>query len=275
MSSGDTQPTLPLPDFGFGEPQPGPRRRSGWPWIIAILVVVGLIVAAWFAGEAIARSLVVSTIREQIITRAGLPADQQIEVDVPGPILPQLIVGSLGSVTVASQDVPLGDSFVGDVTVEALDVPTRGGGDWSGATARVTLDEAQLRALLATVEGFPAETVALSAPDVAMQTELKLFGLTFPLGVTLTPGAQDGEIVLSPAGLQLGGAEISADDLRDRFGSITDSVLRDWSVCVADQLPAGLVLTDVQVSGDQVVGVFELDSGILTDPALQQDGTCA
>ena len=58
MTAGDTQPTQPLPAVDtYAEPEPK-RRRRAWPWIVALIVVAGLAVVAWFAGEWIARDMV-------------------------------------------------------------------------------------------------------------------------------------------------------------------------------------------------------------------------
>lgn len=124
------------------------------------------------------------TIREQISSNLNIPADHPIDIDIPGPILPQLIVGSLAEVTISSDDVPL-EQLTADVTVRADDVPVRGG-DWSGATAEVTIDEAQLQALLAGVDDFPASTVAIDAPDITATFELNAVVTTIPVGVALT-----------------------------------------------------------------------------------------
>ena len=90
----------------------------------------------------------------------------------------------------------------------------------------------------------------------------------------LTPSAVDGEIVLSPQSLQLAGAEISAAALRDQFGSVADAVVRDWPVCIAQYLPAGLTLTGMSVDGDMVAGEFAVARDVLTNPAQLENGTC-
>lgn len=271
MTAGETQPTQPLPQGWIAE-APAPRRRRSWPWIVATAIVVGLAIVAWFAGEAVARSVVVKTIRDQVVSQLALPSDQDVQVDVPGLIIPQLIGGTLDEVTISSDDVPIG-SFAGDFAVTAHDVPIRGG-EMGSAKATVTLGQDQLQALMSTVDGFPADTLGLAEPNVTMSTELSLFGVGFPVAVALTPSAVDGDLVLSPASLQLAGASISADDLRQRFGQLSDVVLRDWDVCVAQYLPSGVTLTDVAVKGDELVADFSIDGGIASDPALQKNGTC-
>lgn len=281
----DEHPTQPLPDpraqwvlstdAGAPASAPGaPTRRRRWPWLVALLAVAALVVGAGFAGEYIARGIVERTIRDQLITHLDLPADQQIDVDIPGQILPQLISGRLDSLTVSSADVSFG-GLSGDVVVRATGIPIRGDAPAESGSATVTLDEAEVRTLLATVDGFPSETVTLAEPDVVMTTELQLFALTVPVGVSLTPSASAGDLVLTPRTFRVADAEISADALVAQFGAIATTVVRDWDVCIAQYLPAGLTLTSVQVAGEDVVADFDIDGAIVTDAALQQNGTCA
>jgi hypothetical protein len=254
------------------DPEPKKRRRV-WPWIVALVIVVGLAIAAWFAGEWIARDIVTKTIREQVITQLSLPADQQVDVVVEGAVLPQLIRGSLDEVTVSSADVVL-DAFAGDVTVHAQDIAIRGDATAGAASATVVLDQEQLRTLLSTVDNFPVDSLGLAAPNVTMSTELSLFGITLPIGVALTPSAVEGDIVLTPASLQLAGSEISADALKSQFGGVADAVLRDWTICIAQYIPAGVELSSVTVTGDQVVAELDVDGAIVSDPTLQEMGVC-
>jgi LmeA-like phospholipid-binding len=272
MTTGDTQPTRPLPPYTYAEPAPK-RRRRAWPWVVALIVVAGLAIAAWFAGEWIARDVVTKTIREQVITQLSLPEDQPIDIVVQGAVLPQLIRGTLDDVTISSDDVEL-DAFAGDVTVHAQDIAIRGDADAGTATAKVVIDEEQLRTLLATVDNFPIESLGLAAPDVTMSTELSLFGLSLPVGVALTPSAVDGAIVLTPASLQLAGSDISAASLKTQFGGLAETVLRDWTICVAQYIPAGATLTGISVAGDEVVAELEIDPAIVTDTSLQEVGVC-
>jgi hypothetical protein len=253
---------------------PPRARRRAWPWIVAVVVVLALIVAAWFLGEWIARDTITKTIRQQAITQLALPADQQIDVEIDSPsVLLDLAAGSLRQVTVSSDDVPIGPTE-GDVSVTIQDVPVRGGAAGAG-TGTISLTQEQLRAIMANVDGFPADSLGLAAPDLTMTTDLSLFGASVPIGVALTPSAKDGDLVLHPASLKLAGADISADDLRDRFGSVADSVLKDWDVCVRSYLPQGIRLSGVEVSGQRAVADFDIDGGIVSDPALRAKGTCA
>ncbi len=275
-----TRDTAPIPDpaaqWVLGTPDqaaPPKRRRAVWPWIIAGVAVVVLAVVAWVAGEQIARNLVESTIREKVVTQLSLPADQQIDIDIPGQILPQLIGGELDEITLASDDVAFGD-LSGDVSVHATGVPVRGDGPVQAAMATIVLDEAELTALLGTIEGFPADTVALDAPAIEISMDLQLFALTVPVGVTLVPGAAGGDLVLTPSTLRVAGAEITAEALARQFGAIAGTVVRDWQVCLADQLPAGVELSTVEVTRASVVAEFAIDGDIVTDETLRRPGSC-
>ncbi|SFS00133.1 Protein of unknown function [Microbacterium sp. cf046] len=273
MTTGDTQPTQPLPPvWTQGDPEPKKRRRA-WPWLLALVIVVGLAIAAWFAGEWIARDIVTKTIRDQVVTQLSLPADQQIDVVVAGAVLPQLIKGSLDDVTVSSDDVAL-EAFVGDVTIHAQDIAIRGESTGGTATATVVLDQEQLRTLLSTIESFPTDSVGLAEPNVTMTTELSLFGITLPIGVALTPSAAEGDIVLTPAALQLAGSDISVDALKNQFGGVADAVLRDWTICIAQYIPAGVELTGIAVTGEEVVAELDIDPAIVNDTSLQETGVC-
>ncbi|MBN9154318.1 MAG: DUF2993 domain-containing protein [Microbacterium sp.] len=253
---------------------PPPTRRHAWPWVVGVLVVLGLVVAAWFLGEWVARDLVTKTIREQAVTRLALPADQDVDVEVTGAVIPQLIKGTLDEVHVSSRDVTVG-AFTGDVSADLHGVSIRDPGAMRSGSVTVGLDEAQLRALMSTVDGFPSDTLGIAAPNVTATVELSVFGARIPIGVALAPSAADGGIVLHPAALQLAGATIGADDLRARFGSVAQAALRDWDVCVASSLPAGVELRTVAVTGDRLVATFAVDGRIGKDAALREKGTCA
>ncbi|MDJ1113025.1 LmeA family phospholipid-binding protein [Microbacterium dauci] len=249
-----------------------PRRRRKAGWIVGAVVVV--LVALMVGAEVVARTLAPTIIRDQLVANLGLAEDQQIDVGLPGPVLlPYLVVGSLTEMTLSAQDVEV-EGLTGDVEVALQDVPVWGGTDWSGGQARVTLDEAQMRALLGQADGFPVDSFSLDDPEVALDTELELFGQAIPLGVRLEVGAEEGDILLSPTTFLLAGTEISADALRQQAGPLLGSFAEQWPVCIAEYLPAALTLTDVAVDGATVVADFEIDSAILRDASAQQSGTC-
>ncbi|MGC0367911.1 DUF2993 domain-containing protein [Microbacterium sp. SLBN-111] len=249
-----------------------PRRRTGRTVaIIAIIVVLiaGLLVAA----EAIARSAVGNTVRSLVVKQVGLPADQQVDVQVPGLVLPQLLTGRLDQVAVSAPDVSLGP-LTGDVRVDLQGVPVAGNAPAAGGSASVRLDPDQLRALLSQIPNFPSDTVGTAAPDLTLSTQFSVFGIPIPVGISVTPGAADGDLTLTPTSFELGGNRVDADTLRGQLGGAADAALQTWNLCIADRLPAGLTLSAVSVQGQDVVATLDIDGRILSDPALQQNGTC-
>ena len=249
-----------------------PRRRTGRV-IAVIAIVIVLITGLLVAAEVIARSAVSNTVRSLVVTQVGLPADQQVDVEVPGIVLPQLIAGRLSQVAVSAPDVALGP-LTGDVRVDLQDVPVAGDAPAAGGSASVRLDPDQLRPLLAQIPDFPASTVGVAAPDLTLSTELSVFGIPIPVGISATPGAAEGDLTLTPTSFELGGNRVDADTLRGQLGGVADGALQTWSLCIADRLPAGLTLSAVNVQGQDVVASFDVDGGLLNDPALQQNGTC-
>ncbi|MFS0867968.1 DUF2993 domain-containing protein [Microbacterium sp. 179-B 1A2 NHS] len=252
-------------------PATAPRRRQrGW---IALAVVVVVLIVLVVAAELTARALAPKIVRDELVSSLGLAEDQEIDVDIPGLLLPQLVGGTVRSVTLAADDVEV-EGLSGDIRVQLQDVPIRGGADWNAGRARVVLDEEQTRALLSQVDGFPADAFRLDAPEVALDTELTVFGAAIPLGVRLSAGAEDGDLVLAPTRFLLGGTEVSADALRQQVGPLIGSFAERWPICLAQYLPAAMTLVDVAIEDRGVVADFEIDSAILRDGAARQRGSC-
>lgn len=268
--SGESQDPFRFPE---ADPDAAPRRRRAWPWLVALGIVLVLAAGAYFAGEWVARDIVTKAVSQQLSRQLGVPAGETVDVDIPGSLLLQLATGTIGEATVTAPDLEV-DGFSGEVTVTVHDVRLREGFAMSGGTATARMDAAQLRTLMSGVEGFPAGTLGLADPNVTMSTAVSVFGASVPVGVSLTPSADAGDLVLTPASVTLGGAAVTADDLRSRLGGLANTVLRDWRVCVAGRLPAGLTLTGARVSGEHLVAEFRVDGAIATDPSLRERGTC-
>jgi len=254
-------------------PESAPRKRHPWRWIIGILVILLIAAGGLFVGEWLARDVTTKTIKGALASQFDVPPDQEVDVQLQGLVLLQLMQGTLDDVTVSADDVTLG-GVTGDVSVHATGVSVRGEGAARSGTASIALDATQLQGLLATVQGFPADSLGLDGTDVTVTLPLQVLGASFPVGIALEAGAADGDLVLTPSSFRLGEAEVSADALRDRLGGVADRALGDWSVCVAQHVPAGMTLTDVTVRDDELVATFDVDGAILEDPQLQQRGSC-
>lgn len=267
-----TAAPVPLEPSGRSVTVDAPRRRRGRGLLVlvAILVVVAVLVVV---AELVARQVVPGMIRTAVAEQLALPAEHPIDVEVDGILLPQLLTGALDQVRIASRDVAVGP-VGGDVRVEARGVPIRGDAPAEGATAEVRMTPEQLRTLLATIDGFPAETVGLAAPNVTASGEFEVLGATIPVGVAFAPSVAEGDLVLTPAEGTIGEASVTADQLRGQLFGLLDPLLEDRRVCIAEHLPAALTLQSIEVAGDELVAGFDIDGGILADPALREPGTC-
>lgn len=245
-----------------------PKRRR-WPWVL--LVVVVLIAALVVAAEFITRSVLPGIVRGIVIEQLDLPADQQLDVEAEGILLPQLLGGRLDELHLSSDRVTL-EGVTGAADVIATGVPLRGG-DLASASGTVRIDQTQLTALLANSE-LPIETLALEAPNAIASGSISLFGTTIDVSLTLTPGAKDGAITLTPVSATLGGVVLDAQQLNDRFGSLASRFTGTQQLCIADRLPAGLTITGLSIDGTAAVIDVDVDGAIATDPALLEPGVC-
>ncbi len=255
-------------------PAPRPRRRRGAIIALVVLVVLaGLGIAGWFAGEAWARQAVVTAVQEQTREALGLPDDHAVDVETATPVLPQLIGGSLDELTISSADVPLG-SVVGDITAHATDVTVRGEPAAGSATARVTLSAETAQQLIASSTGMTVLAVELASPDVIVGLDPDYFLSGVDVAITLRPSAADGQLVLSPEAFDVGGWSMPAETVRREFGDFAESMLGPRTVCVAATLPKALTLTDVTVRGDGIDVDVDIDPRVVEDASLREKGSC-
>lgn len=254
------------------------KRRSPWPWIISLIVLAALLVGAWFAGEWLARDIATRAVRTQVVKALDTPSPESVQVRIRGSVLIGLVTGTLDQVDVTVDDANLGGSterpITGELSAELHGVSTSGGAIESG-TASISLDETEFRSLLAQIDGFPIDSASFQGSNVQIAVPYEIFGQAGSIGVQLSPGAADGKLTLTPAALTIGDAQITADDLRSRLGSLADVALRTWNVCVASSIPAGATVTGVTIDQGRMDATATLQPTILTDPAMRQKGTCS
>jgi hypothetical protein len=264
-------PRPPLPSAPTAVPPP--RRRRRWPWVLGILVVV--LAALVVGGEFVARAVVAQQIRAQVITALKLPADQQLDVAVDGIVLPQLVAGRLDDVHLSTKSVAIGP-ITSAVKVDATGVPLRGGALGSATgTFRITADQLQAAVKAAAGESAPIDAVTIAGSDVKATGSVELFGATVPLALSLTPGAEGGELTFTPTSASIGALTVDPDTVASSpFGAALKPLFATQKVCIADRLPAGVHLGGLRVKDGVLVATFTADSAITTDPALLENGTC-
>ncbi|MCE7480427.1 MULTISPECIES: LmeA family phospholipid-binding protein [Microbacterium] len=244
-------------------------RRARWPWVLLIIVLVVAVLAV--AAEFIARAVLPGIVRGIVIEQLELPADQQLDVDASGILLPQLIGGRLDRLDLTTESVTIG-GVTGAADVTATGIPLRGG-DLTDARGTVRIDSDQFTVLVAASD-LPIDSVAFAEPDVTVSGSVPVLGFSLPIALTVTPGADAGELLLTPVSLQVAGATLDAQQIADRFGPIAEQLTETQRICIADQLPAGLTMTGLAVDGDEVVVDVQVDGAIVTDETLQENGVC-
>lgn len=250
-------------------PTIGRTRRARWPWVLLIVVIVlaGLAVAC----ELVARAMLPGIVRSVVVAELHLPADQQLDVQTTGILVPQLVTGTLDELQVSSDEVTIG-GVTGAAHITATGVPLRGGALGS-AEGTVSIDQAQFASLLERSQ-LPDAEVALDAPNATLQGEISLLGRGIPVGLTVTPGAEGGDLLLTPVSVTIGGNELDLQTLAARFGDIGERLAGPQRLCIADRLPAGITLTGLRIEGTRAVADISADGRIAVDPALLENGTC-
>lgn len=248
---------------------PAKRKRKRWPWVLLIIVVVLALLAV--AAELVVRSVLPGIVRGIVIDQLDLPADQELDVEADGILIPQLIGGTLDTLHLSTDSVTL-QGVTGAVDVTATGVPLRGG-DLSGATGTIRIDESQFTSLLAGTD-LPVDTVTLDAPNATVAGTVSVLGIAIPVSLTVTPGIAEGDLELTPVGLTIGGLEVDADQVGSSLGSLGDRLTETQRVCIADQLPAGITLTGLEIDGTEAVIDVDVDGAIATDASLLDKGVC-
>ena len=248
---------------------PATRKRERWPWVLLIIVVVLALLAV--AAELVVRSVLPGIVRGIVIDQLDLPADQELDVEAEGILIPQLIGGTLDTLHLSTDSVTL-QGITGAVDVIATGVPLRGG-DLSGATGTIRIDESQFTTLLAGTD-LPVDTVTLEAPNATVAGTVSVLGIAIPVSLTVTPGITEGDLELTPVGATIGGLEVDADQVGSSLGSLGDRFTETQRVCIADQLPAGITLTGLEIDGTEAVIDVDVDGAIATDASLLDKGVC-
>jgi hypothetical protein len=246
------------------------KRRARWPWVL--LVVVLVLAALSVAGELIARAVIPDITRDIVIEQLDLPPDQQLDVEASGVLLPQIIGGQLDELHLSTDSVTLG-GITGSADVTARGVPLRGG-DLTDATGTVRIDQDQFTHLVSSAD-LPIDEIRFAEPDVTASGSFSIFGVPVLVSATATPAADNGELLLTPVEVQVGGATLNAAEVAERFGRAAAWVTEPQRICIADQIPAGLTMTGLRIEGSQAVIDLDVDGAITTDAALQQNGVCS
>ncbi|MDR5701805.1 LmeA family phospholipid-binding protein [Agromyces aerolatus] len=245
----------------------GPRRAArGW---IVTGIVVAVLVVLVVVADLLVRSLAQTAIEQGAEQSLPEGVSGEVTASIGGfSVLGQLIAGRADEVRLSAPELVVdGTPLAADVV--ARDVPL----DLSQPVGRV---EADVRLTQQAVDSLALEQgvvgdLTLGDGVVGYTGTIDVLGV--PVGYTATaePEAAGDRVLLRPVG-----AEVSAGGFALDVSGVIDAVLGGGPVeiCVADRLPAGVQLSDVDVS-DGAVDVRLVGTGLVLDRAsLSSTGSC-
>jgi hypothetical protein len=243
-----------------------------WPWVLLILLVL-LVLGVIYAGDAIGRPIAQELVAQKMASALGVaPGDVRVRF-ASAPLPLQLLDGRVDTVDANAKEVALGP-ITADTAVHARGVPLDQSAAADALSVTVTIDQAHLDRLAKALGGGYVRTVALKAPNVTATGSVSVFGVTVPLGVSLTPGAVDGRLAFTPTAVQVAGQTLTIDQLRSnpQLRGFADTLAKRQTVCIADHLPAAVTVRSVKVVGSTLVATATGDRVVLA--RLGVKGTC-
>ncbi len=252
-----------------------PRKRRVWPWVVLafVVVLVGAVVAL---VETVGRGIATAAIQQEVRSALDVPAATPIDVDLGGgSLLLQAVSGRVDLVDIRIDGLALGP-LTGDLLIAGRGVPLDREQPVGGLQATYRVPEAALGAIADRLSGAAIQEVALEGSEIVASGEVSLLVATMPLGLGLTPGAVDGQLAFTPTSIRIGDAHFDAAGLAaDPFwGGVAAAITQTRSVCIADRLPAALVLTEAAVEGDELAIVLDGSGHALGGGAFRSTGEC-
>lgn len=257
---------------------PPRRRRRGWVVtviVVAVVLLLGFI--AFLIGDGLAKQYASDYVRSRIVEALGLPDDARVDVVLGGgSMILQALDGRVSSVDVSVPEATFGD-LSGAVEVHAEGVPLDETAAVDVLRVDLVVDEADLVAIADNLSGLTLDTIDLDESGIVVASAFSIFGIPLPLGMTLEPSAVDGELTFTPTSGTVGDTTFPAEQvLADPlFGGFARDLLRQQSVCIAGYLPQALILSTVEIDGEELVLSFVGDGAAFGGPEFSTAGTCA
>jgi hypothetical protein len=254
---------------------PPPRRRRGrLIGLIVALMVVVLVVVGGVAGEAFARQYATARVRSETVTALSLPNGNGVHVDLGGgSLLVQALTGRIDSVGVRIDELALG-AVTGSAVLTGHGIPLDQSAPTTSVRVDVSVPAENLKALLGSVASVSGATVTLVKDAIRVETSVTVLGQKVPLVATIRPSARNGQLVLTPTSISVGGLRVSPEQLQAIGGGTGTRTPLAATICVAKYLPKALVLHGVSVSSSSLVLAVTGESVVLGGGELATKGTC-
>lgn len=250
------------------------RRRTGLVVGLVLLGIVIVLAIVAVIAESLARQQASALIADQVRQALALEPEHPVDVVIEGPpVLWQAAGGELEAVQIEVEGVAFGD-LVGDLSLRATGTPLDPQQPTDSLSAVYRVAEADVAALAGFFSGIVVTDVQLDDREVRFETGFEIFGVSFAIGIGVTPTVENGQLTFSPTSIVINDQVIDAADLQSQFGGLVDPLLATQRVCVAQYLPNALDLTAVQVGDDQLLVVFTADEVALGGAEFSTRGTC-
>ena len=244
-----------------------PKKKRRWVGpVIVLVVLIGLVVAAFFVAEKLARDAAGGVIARPI--QNALSSTSKVHVDLgPGLFLVQAASGSLDNVTISTDGLPVGEGTA-SLVLDTRGLPLDTGGTVDAVHATLSLDATAMQSVV------PAgSTVTFSGSQFVVTAQADLGGVPAPVVLTVTPTAAEGVVSLEVTGVTVNGTEVAVEDVRNgAYGPAAAALVAPAPLCVSPYLPAALTLSGAKVVGQSLV--LEFDGSAVKLGSLSTKGTC-
>lgn len=250
-----------------------PRRRV-LRLLIGTVVLAAVLAGAVVVADVLTRQHIEGIVATKVRTALTLSPSTRVTVKVGGfSVLEQLAVGRLESVAIDTPEATVG-GITGAISGTAIGVPIDETGRVKTLSVTFAIGEDQLIKLTKNVSGVPVTSIAIAAPDLAVQASVTVLGASIPVTVAVTPGVDRGQLAFTPKSASVLGATLSAQDLRDRFGAVARTALQTRDFCIATSLPKAFSVKTLSVKTHEIVLGLVASDVQLSDSALSVKGTC-
>lgn len=259
------------------EEQESAESASRAPWrrrlAIVLTAIVVLAIALIGLCEFLARMLVPSVAETAIRDQMELPEATEVTVDFSGLVLWQLARGSFSDVSVHVEDVELFegltsavDARIGEVALDPMSAPV------DGTQVDVRLAPDQFERFVSSVSEGRIESATVAAGTVTVGTSVDVFGSSVPLSADVDVVPDGPNLTLVPVKFTAAGIETTPEQVATALGGVlgpaAEELNRPQSICIADQLPAGLTVSKLTTSArGALVITVDVDPRITVDRA--------
>lgn len=243
------------------------KKKRRWVGPVVVLgILAGLIIAAFFVAESLARDAAGAVISRPIQNSLGTTSKVHVDLG-EGMFLLQAAKGRLTEVTISTEGLPVGDGTASLVLV-TTGLPLDTGGTVNEVDAELSLSATAMQSVVP--EG---STVAFAGTQFTVTSETDLGAGPAPVVVTATPTAAEGVVALEVTEITVNGEPIDLEAARaGSYGSAAAALATPAPLCVSPYLPAALSLTGAKVQGSALLLSFTGQKVSLG--GLSTKGTC-